>query len=238
VDANLYKAGIFLGCSFGLVPMYIWAIGIFAAGQSSTMTGTYAGQFAMEGFLNISWSRWKRVLLTRTIAIFPTLFVTIFQHIDDLSGMNDLLNALMSLMLPFALLPTLTFSSSHKVMGNFRNGFINKILVSLLSVVVIVVNLYFVVNFVSNSLPQVWWVYTLTALFFLYYLTFVAYLTGCFLVVLGVDSITRIPKLGQYMEEKHSLDFGYDCDYRNINDGNLSSQGSSPPSTPSTLCAR
>lgn len=48
VDVNLYKAGIFLGCEFGLTPLIIWAIGILAAGQSSTMTGTYAGQFIME----------------------------------------------------------------------------------------------------------------------------------------------------------------------------------------------
>ena len=48
VDADLYKAGVFLGCSFGIACMYIWAVGILAAGQSSTMTGTYVGQFAME----------------------------------------------------------------------------------------------------------------------------------------------------------------------------------------------
>jgi natural resistance-associated macrophage protein 2 len=44
VDADIYKGGIFLGCSFGMAAMYIWAIGILAAGQSSTMTGTYSGQ--------------------------------------------------------------------------------------------------------------------------------------------------------------------------------------------------
>lgn len=48
VDADLYKAGVFLGCTFGAACMYIWAVGILAAGQSSTMTGTYVGQFAME----------------------------------------------------------------------------------------------------------------------------------------------------------------------------------------------
>lgn len=69
VEADLYKGGIFLGCSFGIFAMYIWAVGILAAGQSSTMTGTYAGQFAMEGFLNLQWARWKRVLVTRVIAI-------------------------------------------------------------------------------------------------------------------------------------------------------------------------
>ena len=40
--------GVFLGCQFGLAAMYIWAVGILAAGQSSTMTGTYTGQFVME----------------------------------------------------------------------------------------------------------------------------------------------------------------------------------------------
>lgn len=50
VSADLYKGGIFLGCTYGVAAMYIWAVGILAAGQSSTMTGTYAGQFAMEGF--------------------------------------------------------------------------------------------------------------------------------------------------------------------------------------------
>lgn len=50
VDADLYKGGLFLGCTFGAAAMYIWAVGILAAGQSSTMTGTYAGQFAMEVF--------------------------------------------------------------------------------------------------------------------------------------------------------------------------------------------
>jgi NRAMP (natural resistance-associated macrophage protein)-like metal ion transporter len=56
----LYKGGVFLGCTFGIACTYIWAIGILASGQSSTMTGTYSGQFAMEGFLNLKWKRWQR----------------------------------------------------------------------------------------------------------------------------------------------------------------------------------
>lgn len=70
--------GIFLGCEFGLVALYIWAVGLLAAGQSSTMTGTYAGQYAMEGFLNIHWKQWQRQLVTRSLAILPTLLVTGF----------------------------------------------------------------------------------------------------------------------------------------------------------------
>ena len=71
--------------------MYIWALGILAAGQSSTMTGTYAGQFAMEGFLNLQWPKWKRVLLTRSVAVVPTFLVAFYDQITELSGYFDLL---------------------------------------------------------------------------------------------------------------------------------------------------
>ncbi len=53
VEGSIFRGGIFLGCRFGAAAAYIWAVGILAAGQSSTMTGTYSGQFAMEGFLNL-----------------------------------------------------------------------------------------------------------------------------------------------------------------------------------------
>ncbi|NWY21388.1 NRAM2 protein, partial [Aphelocoma coerulescens] len=97
--------GVVLGCYFGPAALYIWAIGILAAGQSSTMTGTYSGQFVMEGFLNLRWSRFARVLLTRSIAITPTLFVAIFQDVEHLTGMNDFLNVLMSLQVSGGPLP-------------------------------------------------------------------------------------------------------------------------------------
>ena len=159
--------------------MYVWAIGIFAAGQSSTMTGTYAGQFVMEGFLNIQWSRWKRVLLTRVFAIAPTLSIALsYNDISELTGMNDMLNALMSLMLPFALLPLMIFSSSRKVMGEFANRIHTIVSVSVISVLIVTINLYFVNNFVKNHLPDTWWIILLTVLFFTYYLALIMYLVS------------------------------------------------------------
>lgn len=95
LDVDIYKGGIFLGCSFGVVAMYVWAVGILAAGQSSTMTGTYSGQFAMEGFLNLKWARWQRVLVTRMIAVIPTFSVAFFSEINQVTKMNDYLNAVM-----------------------------------------------------------------------------------------------------------------------------------------------
>ncbi len=62
------------------------------------------------------------MLLTRSIAIVPTVFVAAFKNITDLTGMNDMLNALQMLQLPFALIPVLTFTSSKRVMKEFRTG--------------------------------------------------------------------------------------------------------------------
>ena len=52
-DPDIYTGGVVLGCGFGEAVMYIWAVGLLAAGQSSTMTGTYSGQFVMEVCLDI-----------------------------------------------------------------------------------------------------------------------------------------------------------------------------------------
>ncbi|XP_028896772.2 protein Malvolio isoform X1 [Zeugodacus cucurbitae] len=151
IDADIYKGGLFLGCTFGAVAMYIWGVGILAAGQSSTMTGTYAGQFSMEGFLNLQWPRWRRVLFTRLIAIIPTFCLAFFTRMEDLTHLNDILNAVMSLQLPFAAIPTIAFTSCVAIMGEFVNGITNKVISIMLTIVVITVNIYFVVVQVQTA---------------------------------------------------------------------------------------
>lgn len=74
-DLDLRTADIALQESFGNAARIIWGIGLLAAGQSSTMTGTYSGQFVMEGFFDIKLPVWKRVFVTRCIAILPALAV-------------------------------------------------------------------------------------------------------------------------------------------------------------------
>uniref|UniRef100_A0A6I8NGA1 Natural resistance-associated macrophage protein 1 n=1 Tax=Ornithorhynchus anatinus TaxID=9258 RepID=A0A6I8NGA1_ORNAN len=98
VQVDIYKGGVVLGCFFGPAALYIWAVGILAAGHSSTMTGTYAGQFVMEGFVRLGWSRFSRVLGTRSCALLPTILVALFRDVGDLTGLNDLLNVLQSLL--------------------------------------------------------------------------------------------------------------------------------------------
>ncbi|XP_053156188.1 natural resistance-associated macrophage protein 2 isoform X2 [Hemicordylus capensis] len=185
LDVDIYKGGVVLGCYFGPACLYIWAIGILAAGQSSTMTGTYSGQFVMEGFLNLKWSRFARVVLTRSIAITPTLLVAIFQDLEHLTDMNDFLNVLMSLQLPFALIPVLTFTSLRPVMNDFANGLGWKIAGGVLILIICAINLYFVVIYVT-ALGQVA-LYVVASLISIVYLVFVAYLTWQCLIALGMS---------------------------------------------------
>ncbi|TDH70046.1 hypothetical protein CCR75_005177 [Bremia lactucae] len=123
-EIGLSQAGIALSGMLGKYADTIWAIGLLAAGQSSTMTGTYAGQFVMEGFLQLRLSPWKRVALTRCVSLVPAMTVAILsqQNPANSDHMDELLNVLQSIQLPFALLPVLIFTSSPDIMGDFVNG--------------------------------------------------------------------------------------------------------------------
>ncbi|XP_041636108.1 natural resistance-associated macrophage protein 2-like isoform X1 [Cheilinus undulatus] len=191
---DIYKGGVVLGCFFGPAALYIWAVGILAAGQSSTMTGTYSGQFVMEGFLNLRWSRFARVLLTRSIAITPTLLVAIFQDVQHLTGMNDFLNVLQSMQLPFALIPILTFTSLPSIMNDFANGLLWKISGGLMILVICAINMYFVVVYVTTLDSTL--LYVLASLLSVAYLCFVAYLVWYCLVALGVSCLDFGSRLG------------------------------------------
>lgn len=81
----------------------------------------YNASILFQGFMNIRWSKWKRVLLTRSIAMVPTIIVALIAT-NDLDAMNNWLNVLQSVQLPFALLPVLHFTSSETIMREFKNG--------------------------------------------------------------------------------------------------------------------
>lgn len=124
---GLVNAGQYLEEKYGggIFPvLYIWGIGLLAAGQSSTITGTYAGQFIMGGFLNLRLKKWLRALITRSCAIVPTIVVAlIFNRSESsLDVLNEWLNVLQSIQIPFALIPLLTLVSKEHVMGVFRIG--------------------------------------------------------------------------------------------------------------------
>ncbi|KAI3763024.1 hypothetical protein L1987_53471 [Smallanthus sonchifolius] len=122
---GLLNAGHYLQQRYGngLFPvLYIWGIGLLAAGQSSTLTGTYAGQFIMGGFLDLQMRKWLRTLVTRSFAIVPTVIVAAYfnRSEDSLDVLNQWLNVVQGMQIPFALIPLLKLVSSERVMGAFR----------------------------------------------------------------------------------------------------------------------
>ena len=80
----------------------------YCAGQSSTITGVYTGQFVMSGFLDMQISQWQRISITRSVALVPTLLVSLLYRQPggtELDTLNEWLNVLQSMQIPFALLP-------------------------------------------------------------------------------------------------------------------------------------
>lgn len=145
-EIGLSEAGKALSGLLGGYAQKVWAIGLLAAGQSSTMTGTYAGQIVMEGFLRLTINPWKRVALTRSVALIPAIMIAAFSErnpgVSD--HMDELLNVLQSIQLPFALLPVLHFTSNSELMGEFRNGAKMKLIGWTLGLVVCMINLYLI----------------------------------------------------------------------------------------------
>ena len=100
----------------------LFAVALLASGQSSTITGTLAGQVVMEGFMHWRISPWLRRLITRLLAILPAILII---GIRGDSSVNDLLTlsqVVLALQLPFAMFPLLHFTSSSKRMGKWKNG--------------------------------------------------------------------------------------------------------------------
>ncbi|KAK2356983.1 metal transporter Nramp2 [Trifolium repens] len=151
---GLVNAGQYLQDTYGggMFPiLYIWGIGLLAAGQSSTITGTYAGQFIMGGFLNLRLKKWMRALITRSFAIVPTMIVAlIFDATEDsLDVLNEWLNVLQSVQIPFALIPLLCLVSKEQIMGTFKIGTVLKIISWSVAALVTVINGYLLMEFFS-----------------------------------------------------------------------------------------
>lgn len=218
-DASLRVAGTWLYDKYGLTMKVIWGIGILAAGQSSTMTGTYAGQFVMQGFLNIQWPKWKRVLLTRSIAIVPTIVVALLAT-KDLDLMNNWLNVLQSIQLPFALLPILHCTNSERIMGDFKNGRVMKLVVWCLAVLVMIINFYLVILFVGSG--DGWYIYLITAIILFVYSCFVLYIAigPTRMLRLKIKVSQRLGRNTKLLEEEynHHMQQVYIPKYENINE--------------------
>ncbi|MDB6095440.1 MAG: Mn2+/Fe2+ transporter, family [Verrucomicrobia bacterium] len=127
----------------------LFAIALLASGQNSTLTGTLAGQIVMEGFLNIRLRPWLRRLITRGIAIIPAAIVAGLYGESGTAKLLVFSQVLLSLQLPFAVIPLVIFTSEKTKMGEFANPLWVKLLAWVTTAIIVILNVKLLLDFVG-----------------------------------------------------------------------------------------
>ena len=136
------------------VAPFIFGLALLAAGQSSTITGTFAGQVVMEGFVGLKMRPWLRRLITRLIAVVPTVFIIGFYGDNSLEFLLLLSQVILSLQLPFALIPLLHFTSDKAKMGEFTSKWWLQILAWSAASFIIILNLKLVSDLIIKNISD------------------------------------------------------------------------------------
>lgn len=138
--ADIQDAHKLLEPMLGSSAAVLFALALIAAGQSSTITGTLAGQIVMEGYLSLRIQPWVRRVLTRLIAIAPA-FIAILYFGDAATGQLLVFSqVVLSLQLGFAIIPLIHFVSDKSRMGDFTIGTITKIAAWAIALVIVALN--------------------------------------------------------------------------------------------------
>ena len=147
----------------------LFGVALLCSGQSSTLTGTMAGQIVMEGFLNIRMRPWLRRLVTRTIAIIPAAFTVYLAGEHGTYRLLILSQVILSMQLPFAVIPLIHFTNSPERMGAFANRAWLKILAWATAALILVLNVWLMAGAVRDWLDAAgpWRVWLELGLFFI-----------------------------------------------------------------------
>lgn len=154
----------------------LFAIALIAAGQSSTITGTLAGQIIMEGYLNLRLNPIVRRIITRLLAILPAAFTVIWIGEEKISNLLIFSQVILSLQLAFAIIPLIHFVSNKKLMGEFCIPKWQKIISWIAVTIIVILNLKMVFNEVSHYLLN-------TANPFLYGMIFIPIILLCLILL-------------------------------------------------------
>lgn len=125
----------------------LFALALLASGQNSTITATLAGQIVMEGFLEMKLPPWARRLITRLLALIPAAAVTVLYGESGTAKLLVLSQVILSLQLPFAIVPLIQFTASRKIMGNFTVSWPVRIVAALVAAVIIFLNVKLIWDF-------------------------------------------------------------------------------------------
>jgi len=132
----------------------LFAVALIASGQSSTVTGTLAGQIVMEGYLHLRINPWLRRLLTRLLAIIPAVIVILIYGESEVDNLLVLSQVLLSLQLGFAIIPLIHFVSDKKTMGVFAIKTTTKIVAWLVAGILVFLNVRLVAGEMIDTLHQ------------------------------------------------------------------------------------
>lgn len=140
--ASIKEAHHFLDRLLGtqLAPT-LFAVALIAAGQSSTITGTLAGQIVMEGYLHLRINPWARRLLTRLIAVIPAVLVIYWLGESEVDRMLVFSQVILSLQLGFAIIPLIHVSSDAQYMGIYKAPWWVQVLAWLITSVLVALNI-------------------------------------------------------------------------------------------------
>ena len=128
----------------------LFAVALIAAGQSSTITGTLAGQIVMEGYLHLRINPWIRRLMTRLIAVIPAVIVILINGEKNIDSLLILSQVILSLQLGFAIIPLILFVSDKKTMGAFVIKPFTKIIAWLVTSILVYLNIRMVTEQASG----------------------------------------------------------------------------------------
>ncbi len=128
-----------------------FAIALLAAGQSSTITGTIAGQVVMEGFVSLRLRPWLRRLITRLLAIIPAVIVILWRGDNGVGDLLILSQVVLSLQLSFAVVPLVHFTSDRRKMGQFATPVWGRVLAWVATALIIGLNIKLVMEAIADG---------------------------------------------------------------------------------------
>jgi manganese transport protein len=151
---SIEKAHELLPRFLGPVAPWLFGVALLCAGQSSTLTGTLAGQIVMEGFLRLRIAPWLRRLVTRLIALVPAVIVLLTVGEGGTQHLLVLSQVILSLQLSFAVIPLIHFTSNRMNMGDFVNPGWVRVLCWLTAAIIVGLNAKLIYDKVSEWIPE------------------------------------------------------------------------------------
>jgi len=197
--AEIQDASRLLENLFGQAAPTFFAIALIASGQSSTITGTLAGQIVMEGHLNLRIRPWLRRLITRLLAIIPALLTILYFGDEALGSLLILSQVVLSLQLGFAVIPLIHFNSDKKRMQGFAIQPWVKFLAWASAAIIVYLNIQLVIEEISG------WLGAAGNYKLLIYALVIPVVAGC---VLLLGYVFVHPFLTAAEQKKHPLPHG------------------------------